>query len=1269
MSFKSIIAIFALSAAITAAPVSLERASRVAENAAKSKRLDLKHRSFKSRSSGAKSAGLARASAEDALFYVFQNDGGRGFVIVAGDDAFTPIIGISDKGTYDPDGLPPNFAWYIENIEREMAFALENGQVQTQDIREEWALYAAGGNYAAGDFLVKTQWNQYDPYSGQTPLAGGKRTVTGCVATAVAQIVNYHRYPARASDTIPAYTTKPSLTSLGAIQIPALSPFNFDWNNMANTYTATSTTAQKNAVAALMNAVGRAIETNYDTTGSPAYSEPVASALMTYFRYDYNIQYMTRGNNADWVNLLKGQIDNGLPVYYSGSGGSNNIAHAFVLDGYDNSDRFHVNWGWGGVSDGFYAITVGASGLKPSGSSSYYGYDQKAVINIKPPPANSPVNDLIYYATVGGTYTLPADIAGAGKLTFQLNIRKNLTLDLNGRNLTIEVSATNDNGIKIAPGKTFTVRDGRSGGVLNVTHTNKNTSGAGAGAAVNTTDGTLIIESGTVNAASGRAAGIGGGYNGAGGNITIRGGTVTAIGGNYSAGIGGGYHGAGGRVAISGGTVTATGGSGGAGIGGGYYAVGAANVTISGGKVTATGGSGGAGIGGGDNGVGGTVTVDSGTVKAVGGSGAAGIGGGQSGSGDTVKIRGGAVTATGGRYGAGIGGGQTGNGGTITVSGGTTTADGGDDAAGIGGGYNNSLTGNYGNGGRITVSGGAVTATGGSTGAGIGGGYDGAGGAITITNGTVTATGGKDYGGAGIGGGLYAAGGTIAINGGSVNATGGSGAKGVGGGQGGTAGTFTMNGSALVFANSVSDASAKTGGILVIGDTANYWYGNNSVTLSPIQYIIPAGKTLTIPAGKTLTVPAGATIANQGRITPANSSTVNLNGTRTGNLIDGANTATPKPADKTATGITVSLAAPMANTKQTVEYAVNTANTAPASGWQTGTAFTNLNGGTTYYIFARTQANTNFAAGTPSVSAAPVKTMGIPAAADLSFAIPSNHVYTGEPQGFNVSAAAGMGAVTVYYSGSRDKPVNAGTYIVTVDVAGGDDYVAKAGISIGNYTVAKADPAVTWPTGLSAAKGSTLAGVPLGSFTNGNGPAGTFSWAMPDTPVDEAVARGYDMTFTPVDGANYNAVTKSVTVETEVTTAVASSDRTVPAGNSGEAAVAAVTPAAPLTGELAAGPNPAGGSFGVVNFFRQGKRIESGALVIYGASGNVVRKVNIVDDAGAVIIGNSGKRVVGSWDLTDSKGRRVPVGTYLAKGEIIAAGGKGERVAVIIGVR
>ena len=444
------------------------------------------------------------------------------------------------------------------------------------------------------------------------------------------------------------------------------------------------------------------------------------------------------------------------------------------------------------------------------------------------------------------TIALGSDITGSTQLT----VIGEKTLDLNGHNLTITIAndnnpSTGSNGILLATGGTLTIKDSQPGmNKLVVTNLDTSSSIDGTNAGINSGDGEIIIESGTVEATGGRnGAGIGGGKN-ATGTVTIIGGTVTGTGGTNGAGIGsgscididdgattagtvtiiggtvtgtGGYDGAGigggslgvGIVNIEGGTVTGTGVNNGAGIGGGAYAA-AGYVTILGGTVTGNCSNevgigynpNGAGIGGGHSGVG-IVNIEGGTVIGTGVNDGAGIGGGGSAAG-TVTIIGGTVTGTADSYGAGIGGGAYAAG-TVTIISGTVTGTAVGYGAGIGGGSYAA--------GTVTIIGGTVTGTGGYHGAGIGGG-DFEVGIVNIEGGTVTGIGVQN--GAGIGGGRSAAG-TVTIAGGYVSGNGGNYAAGIGGGyyQGlgsyNGAGIITINGGCIA-AQGGDDSDIDIGG-------------------------------------------------------------------------------------------------------------------------------------------------------------------------------------------------------------------------------------------------------------------------------------------------------------------------------------------------------------------------------------------------------------------------------------------------------------------------
>jgi len=364
----------------------------------------LKHTAKKQRRGLSGGGGLAKPSAspdgrEAALFYVFNVAQGAdsGFVIVAGDDVLRPVLGYSDNGGFDENNMPPNFAYWMDYLQRQAAYALEQGAEQSEAVRQEWDNYISGGVHnmsmakssatTAVSPLIQTTWNQRAPYNDMCPTpnypsASGTRMPTGCVATAMAQIMKFHRYPTQNYTVSKAYTTK-SLK----IDMPAEVLGGYEWSSMVNSYASSSTAAQKNAVATLMYHAGLSVKMDYNTDGSGAYDMDVPMALTEYFGYDESIQLKSRDTYDDvsWENMLKEQLNAGLPMYYSGGTAGTTTGHAFVCDGYDASGKFHFNWGWGGTYNGYFVTTALNPGTGGTGAGTgTYNDDQKIVINIKP---------------------------------------------------------------------------------------------------------------------------------------------------------------------------------------------------------------------------------------------------------------------------------------------------------------------------------------------------------------------------------------------------------------------------------------------------------------------------------------------------------------------------------------------------------------------------------------------------------------------------------------------------------------------------------------------------------------------------------------------------------------------------------------------------------------------------------------------------------------------------------------------------------------------
>ena len=320
-----------------------------------------------------------KSSESSVAYYVFNVGDNQGFVIVSGDDIARPILGYSTQGQYEHENLPPNFADWIEDIGNAIAATVAQQYESSEQIQGEWAAYMdKNASYFspqrssnAIEPLIQTKWDQDNPYNLQCPVTDGYYCYTGCVATAMAQIMKYYNHPVQGTGTIPAYYTNTNGTYIPAINLDTQTPY--DWDNMVNIYYNVSTTqAQKNAVAQLMYHCGASVKMDYTPQGSGAGG--IRSAAINYFGYDRALRYERREDYSDtqWISMLKQELDAGRPVYHSGA--SNTGAHAFICDGYDNQDYFHFNWGWSGSSDGYFTVTP-----LPN-----YPYSNSIYVNFKP---------------------------------------------------------------------------------------------------------------------------------------------------------------------------------------------------------------------------------------------------------------------------------------------------------------------------------------------------------------------------------------------------------------------------------------------------------------------------------------------------------------------------------------------------------------------------------------------------------------------------------------------------------------------------------------------------------------------------------------------------------------------------------------------------------------------------------------------------------------------------------------------------------------------
>ena len=354
-------------------------------------------------------------------FYVFTL-GETGFILVSADDVAIPILGYSTTSRFVTKDMPENVAAWYEDYEREIR-TLKQVLGPDNEPAPGWEIVENPTDLPRIDYavtpLITTTWNQGNPYNLQCPTISGIRAPTGCVATATAQLMKFWNHPAtgHGSHSYNHSSAGPLSANFGATT--------YDWSNMPNSLTASSSNIQKTAVATLMYHIGVAVQMNYGSNSSGAttlnypgrFSTSAQTALMKYFKYKSSMTSIRLENytSARWRALLRAELDAGRPVLYSGR--NTDGGHAFICDGYNNSNQFHFNWGWGGSHDGNFAIGslnpgVGGIGGNASGT---YNMDNAALIGVEPHSGTFGVGGTVSVSTTGCG---GCSVSGAGAYNF-----------------------------------------------------------------------------------------------------------------------------------------------------------------------------------------------------------------------------------------------------------------------------------------------------------------------------------------------------------------------------------------------------------------------------------------------------------------------------------------------------------------------------------------------------------------------------------------------------------------------------------------------------------------------------------------------------------------------------------------------------------------------------------------------------------------------------------------------------------------------------------
>lgn len=367
--------VMAMVGTLQASPVSVSAARQVADNFFSSATGRLSSR-------GTQAMTRLAYSAPQDRFYIFDRGGQGGFVVVAGDDRLPQVLGYGDKGDFAAT-LPPSVQYWVDELDRQIAYLQSHDNVTA---------YRPAMRGTVIEPLLTSRWNQDSPYNDLCPTYTGSngqtsRCAAGCVATAMAQVMNYHQWPAtgRGSHSYTCHVNGGEAVELSA----DFSHSVYRWDLMLDDYDQESSPESCEAVARLLLDVGISVDMSYGSS-SAATEEDALHALQRYFDYYDRSYILSRDffSAEEWDQFLVNELSASRPILYCGMATS--AGHAFVLDGIDADGYFHFNWGWGGSFDGYFLV----SALNPGGTD--FKYMQDGMFGLVPSPQASEIEDVMY---------------------------------------------------------------------------------------------------------------------------------------------------------------------------------------------------------------------------------------------------------------------------------------------------------------------------------------------------------------------------------------------------------------------------------------------------------------------------------------------------------------------------------------------------------------------------------------------------------------------------------------------------------------------------------------------------------------------------------------------------------------------------------------------------------------------------------------------------------------------------------------------------------
>ena len=372
---------------------------------------------------------------EVPAFYAINRTGG-GFLILSGESVVNPVIGYSYDGSFTTKDMPEHVQSWFRGLERDIFAVREMHLAPEMKVVRAWEeLGVRTKGEGTSLVLESAQWDQGAPYNKYCPTSNGRKAVTGCVATAMAITMRYNKYPAHGYGSLKSYTTSSTKTFIEGFSIE---DHEYKWDLMPLTNVSRASDEAKDQIAQLMYDCGVMVQMNYSPSGSGAVSMYMPAMLAEHMGYSAEAMLFQKSmyKPKEWIALVKKELDANRLVFYSAQDANGNGGHAFVIDGYDENNLLHVNWGWSGSGNAFFDLDMEVDGYR-------FANSHGAVLGLVPDPDHSR-EALTYLALTNTGLSLASGKIMEGK-TFTVSF-SNITNYGNGKfNGPVKVVLTDEN--------------------------------------------------------------------------------------------------------------------------------------------------------------------------------------------------------------------------------------------------------------------------------------------------------------------------------------------------------------------------------------------------------------------------------------------------------------------------------------------------------------------------------------------------------------------------------------------------------------------------------------------------------------------------------------------------------------------------------------------------------------------------------------------------------------------------------------------------------